>query len=74
MDIEDSYVVRISRRVPPGAKAGTRDDHPRLAGVVERPATGQRQAFHDIEELWTALAGTGSPVAGGKGKPACIEK
>jgi len=68
MDIEDSYVVRIYRRGRPNAEASARDGHPRLIGVVESPATGQRQAFHDIEELWTVLAQTGSPVLGGKRK------
>lgn len=75
MDIEDSYVVRIYRRGPPNAEAGAHDGHPRLTGVVESPATGHRQAFHDIEELWTVLAETGSPVSGGKRKKSApIEK
>lgn len=68
MDIEDSYVVRIYRRGPPNAEAGARDGDPRLIGVVESPASGRRQAFHDIEELWAVLAQTGSPVSGGKRK------
>ena len=70
MDIEDSYVVRIYRRTPPSGKDGVRDDRPRLVGVVETPGTGQRRAFHDIEELWALLAETGSPVPGRKQKPA----
>ena len=60
MKIEDSYVIRIFRRAPPGAKAGERHDAPRLTGVVESPATGRRQAFHDIEKLWAVLAKTGT--------------
>jgi len=59
MDIEDSYVVRIYRRALPSGKAGVHDDTPRLIGVVENPGTGQRRAFHGIEELWAILADTG---------------
>jgi hypothetical protein len=73
MEMEDSYVIGISRRTPPGI-AGTREDPSRLAGVIECPATGQRQVFHTIEELWTALAGTGSLASGGQGKPIPREK
>ena len=59
MKIEDSYVIRIFRRAPPGARASVRREAPCLTGVVESPATGRRQAFHDIEELWAVLAKTG---------------
>ena len=68
MDIEDSYVVRIYRRTPTGGKDGVRDDRPSLIGVVENPGTGQRRPFHDIEELWTVLAETRSPVSRRKRK------
>jgi hypothetical protein len=71
MEMEDSYVIGISRRPPPDT-AG--NDPPRLTGIVEHPATGQHQVFHDIEELWTVLAGTGSPASGGQEKPAPAEK
>ena len=70
MDIEDSYIVRIYRRTPPSGKDAARDNRPPLIGVVENPGTGQRRAFHNIEELWTVLAETGSPVPGRKQKPA----
>lgn len=73
MDIEDSYIVRIYRRAPSNAKAGVHDGTPRLVGVVESPGTGQRRAFHDIEELWTALAESGSAATGRKRRPARIE-
>ena len=73
MDIEDSYVVRIYRRTPPTGKDGIHDETPRLIGVVENPGTGQRRAFHDIEELWAVLAQTGSPVSARKRKPAPTE-
>ena len=48
----------------------------RHVGIKEIVAklTGQRRAFHDIEELWAMLAETGSPVSGSKRKPAGIEK
>jgi hypothetical protein len=73
MDIEDSYVVRIYRRAPPSGKPDVHGGHPRLTGVVENPSTGQRRAFHDIEELWAVLTDTGSPALGRKQKPAPIE-
>lgn len=73
MDIEDSYIVRIYRRASSNAKAGVHDGTPRLVGVVESPGTGQRRAFHDIEELWKMLAKTGSPVRTPKRKPFTTE-
>ena len=73
MDIENSYVVRIYRRLPPGGKPGSHDDPVRLIGVVENPATGHRQAFHDIGELWAVLAASDSPVSARKRKPAPVE-
>jgi hypothetical protein len=44
MDMEDRYVVCVSRHTPPGVTAGTREERARLAGVVVHP-TGQ--AFQD---------------------------
>lgn len=69
MDIEDSYIVRIYRRTPPSGTDAVRDDRPRLTGVVEDPGTGQRRAFHDIEELWAVFAETGFPVSRRKRRP-----
>jgi hypothetical protein len=64
MEIEDSYVIRISRRSSPDALIGARRDAARLSGVVESPTTGQRLAFADIEELWALLVHTGNPAPG----------
>ena len=59
MSFEDSYVVRIYRRER-GSGTGRRShDRVALTGTVEHADTGAHWAFHDVEELWAALAQAG---------------
>ena len=63
MDNRDTYVLRIFRRPAPGGQGRGAADAgampPCLVGVIEDPATGKRQSFHDPEELWALLTAPG---------------
>jgi hypothetical protein len=54
---EATFVVRIYRKVRAGS-GRRRHDRIALAGLIEDVEIGERQAFHDIEELWTILSHT----------------
>jgi hypothetical protein len=67
MDRRDTYVLRIFRRSAGGPGDGTGDARARparLVGVVEDPATGKRDSFHDREELWALLTAPGDEERG----------
>jgi hypothetical protein len=61
---EATFVVRIYRGAHLTAsvsRAGSgrrRHDRTALSGVIEEVEFGERQAFHDIEELWAILCRT----------------
>jgi hypothetical protein len=68
MDRRDTYVLRIFRRSRAGRPANGAGDARAtaagLVGVVENPATGRRDSFHDREELWALLTAPGDEDRG----------
>lgn len=56
---EESFIVRVYRQGRRPGPEGRAHDQATLTGVVEIVDRGERRSFHDIEELWTILAGTG---------------
>ncbi len=60
----ESYIVRLYRHGPRTAPARRAHDAIALTGVVEHALSGERRAFHDIEELWAILAERKTPAAG----------
>jgi hypothetical protein len=56
MYFDDSYVIRIFRRVKRKGETGRAHDRVALTGTVEHASSGETMAFHDIEELWAVLA------------------
>lgn len=69
MSFDDSYVVRIFRREQRAGETRRAHDTVALTGVIENPGTGQRQSFHDIEELWATLAQISPSTDRANGKP-----
>lgn len=45
--IVDNYIVRIYRR--------DEEDLRKIAGIVEQVGKEEKQAFHNLDELWTIL-------------------
>lgn len=53
--IVDNYIVRIYRR--------NEDDPREVTGIVECVETEERQAFHNLDELWNVLKSPMSRLA-----------
>ena len=60
-----SYVVRIYKRGPGLARRRGAKPSAGLIGIVENALTGERLAFHGVDELWAILA---RPATWNKGK------
>ena len=58
---EQSYIIRVYRSANRHGSARHNPDTIALDGIVESPASGEHQAFHNAEELWTILARNAVP-------------
>lgn len=58
---EQSYIIRIYRSAVRPGSARQSGAAIALDGIVEFPASGECQAFHDAEELWKILVHNAVP-------------
>jgi len=68
MRFDDSYVIRIFRRVRRKGEVRRAHDRVALTGTVEHASSGESMAFHDIEELWEVLTRAGTKSTGSRRK------